>query len=236
MKRPLIGLTPFYNEKRQNCFMDSAFLHAVEAAGGIPLVLPLTRDEGLLGEISGRLDGFLFTGGQDVAPELYGERALPECGPVCQERDEMELRLLRFVTVRDKPLLGVCRGIQLANAALGGTLYQDLPSQKPSEAIHRQAEPYSLPAHEVTILPNTPLDALPRMPRSVSVNSLHHQAIKRLSPRLCPMAISGDGLIEAAWMPEKRFIWLIQWHPELMPENDPASGQIFSAFVQAAMR
>ena len=233
MSRPYIGVTPLYDAKRQSYWMLPGYMRAVEAAGGLPLMLPLTNSDDELEQIAGSFDGFLLTGGQDIAPELYGERTLPECGELCPARDEMELRLLRTVLARDKPLLGICRGIQIVCAALGGTLYQDLASQKPSEIAHLQSAPHGTPVHEVQVLPGTPLSALTGEDR-LSVNSLHHQAVKRLPPRLAPMAVSPDGLVEAAWMPEKHFVWLIQWHPELLFENDAASLEIFKALVKAA--
>jgi putative glutamine amidotransferase len=213
--------------------MQPGYMQAIEAAGGLPLMLPLTKDDDELEQIAGSLDGFLFTGGQDIAPEIYGERTLPECGEICPARDEMELRLLRSVVVRNKPLLGICRGIQIVSSAIGGTLYQDLDSQKPSELQHRQAAPYDRPVHEVQLLPGTPLSTLTGRDR-LSVNSMHHQAIKRLPPRLAPMAVSADGLVEAAWMPDRRFVWLVQWHPEFLFESDEASLEIFRAFVKAS--
>ena len=132
-----------------------------------------------------------------------------------------------------KPLLGICRGIQSINVMLGGTLYQDLPSQLPSEIEHHQTPPYDQPVHEVEIALNTPLYHLLRK-RVLSVNSYHHQGIRELSAQLRPMAYAPDGLIEGVYAPGKRYIWAVQWHPELSFRKDDSSKRIFQSFISAA--
>jgi putative glutamine amidotransferase len=175
-------------------------------------------------------DGFLFTGGHDVAPKLYGENPIPGCGEVCAIRDSMEQRLFQFAVIeQNKPAFGICRGIQLFNALLGGTLYQDLPSQVKSETNHHQTTPYDKPEHLVSILTDSPLHRLFQTDK-LSVNSYHHQAVKKLSDKLTPMAVSEDGLIEAVYMPDKKYVWAVQWHPEYML-NDIYSQVLFKTFI-----
>jgi len=203
-------------------------------AGGLPVVLPLTSDEVVVRQICLEVDGLLFTGGQDVSPGLYGEETNALCGPLCGARDEMEALLFAEAVINmGKPAFGICRGLQFFNAALGGTLYQDLPSQfSGAEPIrHKQEQPMGEPSHSVTLEAGSPLGKFIGSV-SIEVNSSHHQAIHKLSPELAPMAIAADGLVEAAYMPKKRFLWGVQWHPECSLQ-DESSQKLFAAFVSA---
>ena len=195
-------------------------------------MLPLVSEDGLLEQMAKAMDGFLFTGGPDVSPGRYGSEREAFCGEGCEERDEMELRLFKKVYSRDKPALGICRGMQLANVALGGTLYQDLVAQCPSEIGHRQPSPYDAPAHSVAIVSASPLGRLLGK-GEINVNSCHHQAVRDLAPGLSVMAEAPDGVVEAVWMPGKRFVWAVQWHPEFSYYADANSRRIFNAFVES---
>jgi putative glutamine amidotransferase len=229
-KNPLIGVVPLWDETKDSIWMLPGYMDGVQNTGGIPLMLPLTDDEAVIKQLVSTFDGFLFTGGHDVDPKLYGEKAIPQCGEVCAIRDSMENKLFQFAAIeRNKPVFGICRGIQLFNALLGGTLYQDLPSQYKSETKHQQTVLYDKPIHRVSILQDTPLYKLFKTDE-LSVNSYHHQAVKKLSDKLVPMAVSEDGLIEAVCMPDKKFVWAVQWHPEYML-NDNYSQTLFKAFV-----
>ena len=196
-------------------------------------MLPLTDDEEQIDQLVALCGGFLFTGGQDVEPSLYGEEKDEACGECYPERDTMEVKLLNAALRRDKPIFGICRGIQFINAVLGGTLYQDLPSQYPSEIEHHQHPPYDVPVHTVTPIPSTPLAAL-LGDGPFAVNSYHHQALKTLAPAWSAMAVAPDGIIEAAYMPDRRFVWAVQWHPEFSFRVDENSRKLFHAFVRAA--
>lgn len=232
MDRPMIGVTPLVNMRKNTYWMVPGYMEGLIEAGGMPVMLPLTSDRGMLEQIADKFDGFLFTGGQDISPSIYGEQPLPVCGTCCRARDEMESALLSMALERDKPVFGICRGIQFINAALGGTLYQDLPSQRNSAAEHRQSLPYDEPVHEVKIVENTPLRAL--LNKSViAVNSLHHQAVKKLAPGLRAMAYSEDGVIEAVYAPEKSYVWAVQWHPEFSFLEDENSKKLFRSFISA---
>ncbi|MCR5627841.1 MAG: gamma-glutamyl-gamma-aminobutyrate hydrolase family protein [Lachnospiraceae bacterium] len=183
-------------------------------------------------ELIDKCDGLLFTGGQDVSPKLYDEEPL-DCVECCVERDKMETIVLKRAIETDKPLLGICRGIQFINAALGGTLYQDLPLQHPSLTEHHQKPPYEIPVHRAELIENTPLrKCLGR--DKISVNSYHHQAVKEVAPELKPMALSEDGITEAVYRPGNTFLWAVQWHPEFSYTTDENSAEIFKAFVEAA--
>ncbi len=160
---------------------------------------------------------------------------LPCCGECSPERDTMELQLLELAFQQDLPVLGICRGLQLLNVCFGGTLYQDLPEQVSSSISHHQTPPYDQPVHTVSVLPETPLAALLEQ-ETLAVNSYHHQGILKLAEALQPMAVAPDGLIESVWLPEKAFVWGVQWHPEYDYQKNVASQQIFQAFVQAAYK
>ena len=232
MKKPLIGIVPLIDRQRESYWMLPGYMLGIEEAGGLPVMLPLTRDERELGQLTDTVDGFLFAGGQDVSPRFYNAPRSPFCGESCEERDEMEKILLSLATERDTPILGICRGIQFLNAATGGDLYQDLPSERPTGVTHCQAPPYDRPVHTVRLLPDSPLGRLLGK-ETLVVNSYHHQAVKTLSPVLRPMAYSEDGLVEGVFLPDARFVWAVQWHPELSYRTDENSRRIFQAFVAA---
>ncbi len=147
-------------------------------------------------------------------------------------RDKMEFYILRKAIDSDKPVLGICRGIQFINAALGGTLYQDIKLQHPSKVEHHQNPPYNIPVHVVSVNVDSPLHKCLNADK-LQVNSYHHQAVKQIAPNLKVMATSEDGLTEAVYMPGHRFIWGVQWHPEFSYTTDENSRKIFRAFIDA---
>ena len=231
MEKPLIALTPQVDEAGR-WWINPDYMNAVSRAGGIPALLPVTDREEELEAVARRFDGFLFTGGPDVGPVRYGQKKEAFCGEIAPERDAMELKLFHFAFDLDKPILGVCRGIQLMNVALGGTLYQDIPAQASSEIPHRVLEkPLAREVHEITVEPDCPFGDLPLR---LLVNSRHHQAIDRLAPGLRVRARATDGIIEAVWMPERPWIRAVQWHPENF-QND-LSRVIFEEFLEACLR
>ena len=146
----------------------------------------------------------------------------------------MERELLNRALEQDKPILGICRGLQFLNVVLGGTLYQDLPTEHPSEISHSMKPPYDRTAHTVHIWPMTPLASLLKK-TELEVNSCHHQAIKSLAPGLVEMARSEDDLIEAVYLPGKTFVWAMQWHPEMSLQEE-SGRKIFEAFVKASIK
>lgn len=231
-KSPIIGVTPLWDAERRSVWMLPDYLDGIKAAGGLPIVLPLEMTEKDADQIVATCDGFLFTGGQDVAPELYGTKDATGTVVSSPERDKLETLLLEKALQADKPILGICRGFQFLNAFLGGTLWQDLPLQHPSEIVHKQGKPYEVPTHQVTL--SGDLKTLLGK-ETLEVNTLHHQAVKDLSGDLVPMAVAPDGLIEAAKMKGKRFVWAVQWHPEYLFKTDPDSLTIFKHFVKQTL-
>jgi putative glutamine amidotransferase len=231
---PLIGLVPLWDDEKDSLWMLPGYMKGIEAAGALPVMLPLTTERNALRRFAAVFDGFLFTGGHDIFPGLYGEEKSKRCGSVCEARDIMESILFEeSVLSLDKSALGICRGIQLFNVLLGGTLYQDIPSEIPGALTHVQGPPYDIPAHAVEVEEGTPLYALVQS-AVINVNSYHHQGIKAMAPRLKSMAKSGDGLIEAVYMPERRFVWAVQWHPEFSTGDETSKG-IFGAFVRSCL-
>lgn len=233
MKKTLIGVLPLVDPERNSFWMHPGYLHGIEQAGGLPVVLPMTMEEASLKQMVETMDGFLFTSGQDVSPELYGEAKGPHCGQCLPQRDEMEIKLLEMVLGADKPMLGICRGLQLLNVAMGGKLYQHLSTERPSDIEHFQSPPYDVPTHKVRVGIGSPLHWGLGV-EELNVTSYHHQGIRELAPSLTPMAWAEDGLVEAACLPTVRFAWAVQWNPELTYQTDEDSRDLFKALVKAA--
>jgi len=230
--KPVVGVMPLWDDGKESIWMLPGYMDGIAQAGGLPVVFPFTRDKDELKQLTGLCSGFLFTGGHDVSPALYGEEPLAGLTQCCEKRDRMEAEVLKLALEVDKPVLGICRGIQFINAALGGTLYQDLLLQHPSVVEHHQCAPYDAPSHSVKVVEGTPLSAC--LGKSgLAVNSYHHQAVKEVAPELEVMAVSPDGLAEAVYLPGKRFVWAVQWHPEFSFRTDADSWKIFKAFVDA---
>ncbi len=231
-KRPVVGLTPLMDIERESYWMLPGYMEALRSAGALPIMLPLTGDEAELRQMTELCDGFLLTGGQDVSPALYGaEKQTDRLGALCPARDAMDSRLLQLAIALDKPVFGICRGLQLINAALGGTLWQDLPTQRPGEVSHRTKLPKDAAAHEVVLTEGGFLRALLGRDR-LGVNSFHHQAIRDLAPCLRAAAVSTDGLVEAVELPGKRCVRAVQWHPEFSWRVSEESRAILRSFVE----
>ncbi len=231
MKQPLIGLTCSLNETETRISAYRGYADALLSCGALPVVLPLTDDIPALLE---RFDGFVLTGGGDIDPRRYGQWQKPCCGAITPARDEMELALASALSERpDKPALGVCRGLQVMNVALGGDLYQDIAAERGAEVMrHRQSQPENCASHEVIVTMSSLLDEVVHA-HSIEVNSLHHQAVRRLGAGFEPCGVASDGLIEAAALSGHPFYLGVQWHPERMWEKSDSDRAIFTAFVEA---
>ncbi|MBP8865399.1 MAG: gamma-glutamyl-gamma-aminobutyrate hydrolase family protein [Acetobacterium sp.] len=236
-KKPLIGILPLYDSVKKSLWMFPGYPEGITAAGGIPVILSILNQNEDIEAIADRLDGFVFSGGQDVDPLHYGEALLKYSNEIYPPRDQLELQLLRAVMARDKPIFGVCRGLQLINVALGGTLYQDINKQlKRDQPIqHFQQNNYEYPVHEVNIATNSRLYEIIGT-ETIRVNSMHHQAIAHLSSQLIAAATSVDGLVEAVEIRDLCFGLAVQWHPEFLWRNDQNTMKVLSAFVDAARK
>jgi putative glutamine amidotransferase len=233
--KPIVGISPLYDEEKRGLWMRPGYLDVLYACGAIPLVLPFDSDAVDVEQMLSICDGLILTGGPDVDPRLYGEEPLPECGPLQPNRDELEYRLLDKALESDMPLLGICRGSQILNVFLGGTLYQDLATQLSGSLNHAMTPPYEAPCHRVTLEEGEPLQVFLGIDE-LPVNSIHHQAIKDVAPTLVPLARAHDGVIEGVWMPGKRFVWGVQWHPEWIWDVDARQQHIVRHFVEACGR
>jgi putative glutamine amidotransferase len=224
---PLIVIVP--NRK------PADYITSIERTGARTLVIDITRNAPR--DVLEEADGLLLTGGGDVDPARYGEAVDAPFDAAEEGRDEYETQIIKLALARDLPLLAICRGMQVLNVALGGTLVQDIPTQQPSGVTHRLAEPKWGIAHDVTVTPESRLQAVLRdrlsEARTVGVNSRHHQSIKAVAPDLRVTATAPDGIIEAVERPEAMFCLGVQWHPENFLEHDEF-GALFRAFVDAA--
>jgi len=220
--------------------MNARYFHAATAAGGVPWMVPLLdQDEATLRLIYQRLDGLLLAGGVDLDPGSFGEAAHPRLGRTDPTRDQVELALTRWAIAEGKPVLGLCRGLQVINVALGGSLHQDLAAERPEAIKHdylpNAGWPRDYLAHEVALARGTRLQAVWAGPR-VAVNSMHHQGIKQLAKGLVPSALAPDGLVEGIELPGDGFVVGVQWHPEVFESSDPRTRRLFQQFVDAARR
>jgi len=242
---PRIGLTgsvaPTHIGTRRT-FLNEPYIVAVQETGGLPLIVTPAHAASSLRGLYELFDGLILTGGEDVAPARYGEAVLYPSVETLPERDAMEFQLLEWALADRLPVLAICRGIQVLNVALGGSLYQDLPTDRPDHLGHDQTKaepvvPRPEPHHAVAIAAGSFLADLVGEPQ-LDVNSLHHQGIKRLAPGLVAVAHAPDGLVEGVETAETArggFVVGVQWHPEERTRaGDPASRRLFEGLVAAA--
>lgn len=215
---------------------DLDYVEGVARAGGAPVVLPPIVEAA--GSLVESIDGLLLSGGSDLDPDYYGEKPVPEMGVTIPERDAFEMALLGYALERGIPVFGICRGLQVLNVSLGGTLYQDLPTQFDPEALkHRQNTPKRQPTHEVEVDANSRVSEVVGS-RNLKVNSYHHQAVKDLAGDLVVCGRSPDGIVEAveARNFSEQWILAVQWHAEAMRESGREHKSLFEAHVEAARR
>jgi putative glutamine amidotransferase len=236
--RPLIGI-PCHSDYRAGngrpiyC-NNRAYVHALEHAGAVPILIPLLEDPRTLNALLPRLDGLLLSGGGDVQPERYGEDPHPNLEmPGDSRLDEIELTLASWALQEDIPTLGVCRGMQLMNVAAGGSLYQDLPDQYPSNIRHCNRDlPRTHLSHRVFVKPSSIMAGVLGT-HDFEANSLHHQAVKTPGKDVHISGYAGDGVAELLEIPGYRFMMAVQCHPEEIYQDVPACARLFEAFVQA---
>jgi putative glutamine amidotransferase len=238
--RPMIGITCDLDlgtgrdarapGRRVHVLYDD-YVQAVLVAGGIPVLLPTIRDEDGRGAYAQPLHGLLIPGSPaDVDPAYYGEEPHQRLGPVNPLRTDFEIQLVRLALAHALPVFGICGGAQVLNVALGGSLYQDIPSQVP-KAYKHSGSPET--GHSIDIVPETRLAGILGL-QELRVNSLHHQAVKVPGQGTVVSASARDGVIEAVEIPDRSFVIGVQWHPERLFAEDKAAQRLFVAFVQAA--
>jgi putative glutamine amidotransferase len=239
--KPLIGIScgTFYD--RAWCPPSfghrQTYVDAILRAGGAPLLIPPVTDEATLRVLYERLDGVLLAGGGDIEPAHYGDAPHEKLGTTDRLRDSAELPMARWAVADGKPVLGICRGVQVLNVALGGTLYQDIPSQIDTGIHHNRSyeqEDWTHLAHEMTIAPGSRLRELLGVER-MPINSLHHQSVRAIAPGLRAVAWAPDGVIEALEGTGEGFLVGVQCHPEaLQASADPRWQAVFAAFVEGS--
>lgn len=235
--RPLIGISCMNSRHAGSgdlMAVRPTYLWALEAAGAIPLLIHLSSDEQVIRTLFDRCDGILLPGGDDIDPACYGETPHPALGEVDANRDSVELTLARWCRDERKPLLGICRGIQLINVAFGGTLWQDIPSQLPESLDHRHnthLQVYDVAGHQLRLTPDSWL-AQQLACTELIANSMHHQALKAVAPGLRVTGLAPDGVIEAVEGEDDHFVVGVQCHPEhLWRSAEPRWQQLFDSFV-----
>jgi len=237
---PTIGLTtialaPAGAHRPPRLGLNRTYIQAVVRAGGLPLLIPHLEDRALLRAVYERLDGLLLTGGEDIHPGHFREAIHERCRSISPERDATELPLARWAVEEGKPLLGICRGIQVMNVALGGSLYQDIGVQCPAAGRHDwyPGFPRTLLAHGVALVEGTHLARILEA-AALEVNSLHHQSIKDVAPAMAVTAVAPDGIVEGVEVRDHPFALGVQWHPEELAGTDPGSLRLFEALVRAS--
>lgn len=239
--KPIIGITPSPSEDQfshglfYRYALSSNYTEAVEAAGGIPIIIP--PQHGNIDEILSVVDGLLLSGGGDIDPQLYGDSSVHEkTYGIHQLRDELEMALTKGAIERDLPVLCICRGIQVLNVALKGTLIQDIGDQYSDQIQHRQHEnniPASEPSHEVRAVRDSLLGDVYESD-TIQTNSFHHQGLKDIGPELRAIGTAPDGIVESVERPASTWMLGVQWHPEMMFKVHEEHLKPFVGLVKAA--
>lgn len=234
--KPIIGITAFVEEDLSSR-LNVAYSKSIIEAGGIPLIIPIGVEEEAA-QILALTDGLLLSGGHDVHPFLFGAEPSLKLGKIHPARDTIELALIEAAFQRKMPIFGICRGIQILNVALGGTLYQDIDSDHFSTKLlqHMQQSGRAVATHSVQVIADNLLATIVEQEK-IAVNSFHHQAVNVLAEKLKVAAKSSDGIIEAVVHEEMPFCLAVQWHPEeLAIAGDEGAQKLFSAFVEASLK
>ncbi len=234
--KPVIGITTFMGEKKGYYSVSSNYTDSVSSAGGIPVCIPVISNEKDYADYMNILDGIIFTGGIDISPLSYGENPISLVNAISSVRDDYEIGLFRRAYDNNMPILGICRGNQLINIALGGSLYQDINAQIPGSFGHSpDGTSVDELYHSINIEKNSKLYNIFDTDK-LYVNSFHHQAIKKLGANLVVSAMSEDGITEGMESTDREFLVGIQCHPECLTKRYPMFLKIFEALVSAAKK
>ncbi|MCT4563227.1 MAG: gamma-glutamyl-gamma-aminobutyrate hydrolase family protein [Maledivibacter sp.] len=215
----------------ERAYVNRSYVRAVERAGGIPIIIPCTGNVKIIEAQVSLCDGFLFTGGEDIDPNQYGEGPCLKLGPIKPELDMFQLTFFKIVQKLDKPILGICRGLQVINTGLGGTLFQDIECQCKDVYQHFQTGGRSHSVHKIQLSEGSVLKNIFQSV-NLSVNSLHHQSVKKLGKGLKVCAGSEDGIIEAIESDMGKKIIGVQWHPEEMIDSTPEMNKLFDWLIK----
>ena len=234
-KRPKIGITTRLELETRRFYLGRDYSDAVEAAGGIPILINLIPKPEYIAAIVGDLDGILLPGSDsDIDPRYYGEQPRPELGIVVPEKDETDQMVLAEAERMNLPVLAICYGMQALNVFRGGSLFQDIASQVKKCIKHEQGIPRARNSHDLKLEKGSRLEKIADTKGTVSVNSHHHQAVNKVGKNLKATAWTSDGVIEAIEDTRKgKFVFGVQWHPELSWNDDRLSNGIFESFISA---
>lgn len=251
---PVIGITVDTNFGREDekppagiggngaavFWLNKSYADAVESAGGIPVLIPVTASAVTMRKYLSLIDGLILSGGDfDIDPALYGEKPVPQLGTLKPARTAMEMKLLKGALRLKMPVLGICGGHQAINVAFGGSLWQDIPSQVPSAVRHSQShEPSTKQAHEVSVVPGSFLARTVGGSPVLRVNSTHHQCVKKIGRGLTASSVASDGIVESVELKKRGAMFLlgVQWHPERLYGSDEPSVRIFKKLVACAAK
>lgn len=231
--KPLIGITTAYEKRTRRDYecLSYNYIKAVQLAGGLPILIPTLLNEEMDRYLD-LIDGLILSGGEDIDPAFYGAEPISQLGELCPQRDPFELKLFGKALERKMPVLGICRGFQVINVALGGTLYQDIKVQQGSELNHLNlTHPVDTLQHEVVLTRDSKLYQIMRSDK-LMVNSLHHQAIHKVGENLKVVGLSTDDIIEALEYKGEHFVVGVQWHPEDLVAKDGYFLELFETFIE----
>ena len=213
-------------------FINTAYTDSILTAGAAPIIIPICHNDDAIKKIVSSLDGILLSGGPDIHPTLFNEEPHKNIGSIVNARDILDFKIIKYAFEMKKPILGICRGLQVINVFFGGTLYQDIDSQTKSEVQHQQKSRGDLATHSVSIKANSFLHNI--FGDKTLVNSFHHQSIKDMAKGFDEIATSiNDNIVEAIEYKEDHFIVGLQWHPELLAEKNTQMQEIFNSFIKA---
>lgn len=240
-KKPIIGVTAnlmampgrFSMEQERAC-LNQEYILSILKAQAVPILLPILADQESIHRQVELVDALVLSGGYDVSPLLYGEEPDPKLEAIYPQRDEYEIQIIKIAYQMGKPILGICRGLQILNVVFGGSLYQDLSYYQSKNSIqHIQQTHMANGSHTIDLIPQTKLHQIFKT-ESLIANSSHHQAVKELAPGFIVSARSKDGLIEGIEKKESSFVIGVQWHPETMVEQSPEMLKLFEALTAKA--
>lgn len=216
-------------------FVNRNYVDSVARAGGVPFIMPICEDENIIKKMIENVDGIIMTGGVDIHPFRFNQEPNPKIGVISKERDDFDFLIMKHAFENNKPIFGICRGIQLINVYFGGTLIQDILSQKNTNILHSQTAPVYTATHKIKIKKDSAICGI--FGKEAEVNSFHHQAIDKLAKDFKITSSAKDGIIESIEYKKKDgFILGVQWHPECMTAKDSKMQSLFSMFADVCKK
>ena len=227
----LSGNLLYENSSIPKEFVNRSYVDSIIRSKGVPFIMPITEDEEIIKKMAENVDGIIMTEGVDVHPFRFNEEPIEKIGTISAERDDFDFKLMKYAVEMNKPIFGICRGIQVINVYFGGTLIQDIPTQRNTNILHSQTSEYHTATHKIQIVKDSIIYDM--LGESSEVNSFHHQAIDKLAKDFKVTAAAKDGIVEAIEYKKKdSFILAVQWHPELMSAKSVKMQNLFDMFVE----